>query len=329
PGSRTAHPSPPSVTMTGARVHSPRAFRLADMPSPAADAGSPGRPLTRARSSSSFGVNIGRNDSSPGSPAMTGAGFRIHVTPAAALASIAAATAARGISVLTSTTCAVGSAAASAARTCAADTAPFAPGPMVIWFSPRGSTTMSAAPVGSASSTAQPPVSTPSPRNAAIASLPEESAPTAPISSTSAPAREAATAALAPLPPPKVCSPPPMTVSPGAGRRGATITRSVLIAPTTSTRPAMTSDPHRLRRRFANLDADGVRLWSRQVQPLNEGDQQLGRAYAHLVCRLAHGGQAGREQRRHGDVVEPDDADLLGHLAAGRTAVLECADGHH
>ena len=29
------------------------------------------------------------------------------------------------------------------------------------------------------------------------------------------------------------------------------------------------------------------------------------------------------------DVVEPDDADLLGHLAPGRAAVLEGADGHH
>src|SRR5215510_11683978 len=152
--------------------------------------------------------------------------------------------------------------------------------------SPPGSTTMSAAPVGSPSSTATLLVSTPSPRNAAIASVPEESAPTAPISSTSTPAREAATAALAPLPPPKVCNPPPMTVSPGVGRRGATITRSVLIAPTTSTRPATASDPHRLRRRFANLDFDGVRLGRRGILPLNELDQQLGRAHAHLVCRL-------------------------------------------
>src|SRR6185295_9919863 len=46
----------------------------------------------------------------------------------------------------------------------------------------------------------------------------------------------AATAALAPLPPPCWEKRPPLTVSPGAGRRSPTTTRSVLIEPTTMTR---------------------------------------------------------------------------------------------
>ncbi len=65
--------------------------------------------------------------------------------------------------------------------------------------------------------------------------VPVSSAPTAPTIRTSAPARAAATAAFAPLPPPYVCTPPPITVSPGPGSRDVTTTRSTLIAPTTIT----------------------------------------------------------------------------------------------
>src|SRR5262249_38667226 len=128
-------------------------------------------------------VNIGRNDSSPGSPAMTGAGFRIHVTPAAALASIAAATAASGSSVLTSTTSAVGRAAASDARTCAAHTAPFAPGPMVIGFAPGGPTLWRPPPAPGAPTPATPLGPPPPPPNGAPASVREKPAPTPPITS--------------------------------------------------------------------------------------------------------------------------------------------------
>ena len=50
-------------------------------------------------------------------------------------------------------------------------------------------------------------------------------------------ARAAATAWFAPLPPKWRAKVPPMTVSPGAGRRGTRTTRSTLIEPTTTTRP--------------------------------------------------------------------------------------------
>ena len=53
---------------------------------------------------------------------------------------------------------------------------------------------------------------------------------------TWAPSRAAATAALAPLPPPCWEKRPPLTVSPAAGSRSPTTTRSVLIEPTTITR---------------------------------------------------------------------------------------------
>src|ERR1700747_1086334 len=65
---------------------------------------------------------------------------------------------------------------------------------------------------------------------------PKLSFPYAPRKVTSPPARAAATAWLAPLPPPKVLNSPPRTVSPGFGRRSQKTTRSVLDEPATSTR---------------------------------------------------------------------------------------------
>src|SRR4051794_1735440 len=57
---------------------------------------------------------------------------------------------------------------------------------------------------------------------------------------TVAPARAAATAALAPFPPPLVDSAPPVTVSPRPGRRGADTVMSTLTDPMTTTCGALT-----------------------------------------------------------------------------------------
>src|SRR3954447_19814154 len=77
----------------------------------------------------------------------------------------------------------------------------------------------------------------PSPASARSASSPSSSSPPAPIMVTSAPSRAAATAWLAPLPPPWRAKVAPDTVSPGAATSSAPTTRSTLTEPTTSTRP--------------------------------------------------------------------------------------------
>src|SRR5690242_15446922 len=76
----------------------------------------------------------------------------------------------------------------------------------------------------------------PSADSSASACDPNSSSPTAPTMATEAPNRAAATAWLPPLPPPCLPNVPPVTVSPGEGRRSTATTRSVLIDPTTTTR---------------------------------------------------------------------------------------------
>ena len=149
------------------------------------------------------------------------------------VARAAASRASSGISWLVSTT--PGPMAPSARSTASAPTSALAPEATAIWFSPAASTVISATPVG-ASARATQPVSTPSPRSSSSASSPNGSRPTAPTMLTCAPSRAAATAALAPLPPPCWEKRPPLTVSPAAGSRSPTTTRSVLIEPTTTTR---------------------------------------------------------------------------------------------
>ena len=199
---------------------------------------------------------------------MTGAGFSTHGTPAAVAASTAATTASPEISVLTSTQPALGSARCIAARTWSAVSAMLAPAPTAIWFSPAESTTMRATPVASPRRTATSETSMPSARSSSSARTPSSSAPTAPIRRTEPLARAAATAALAPLPPPCRETPPPTTVSPGPGRRGAATTRSMLTAPTTmthlppsgpSSRPAVTRDPPEGRRCCGSAGSRGAR----------------------------------------------------------------------
>ncbi len=73
----------------------------------------------------------------------------------------------------------------------------------------------------------------PSASSSAIASAPSSSSPTAAIIRTAAPARAAATAWLAPLPPPWRSNVPPVTVSPARGSDGSRTTRSWLTDPTT------------------------------------------------------------------------------------------------
>ena len=75
----------------------------------------------------------------------------------------------------------------------------------------------------------------PSAASSRSASSPRSSAPTAPTIATRAPARAAATAWLAPFPPPWRAKVPPVTVSPARGRRATETTRSALTDPTTTT----------------------------------------------------------------------------------------------
>jgi hypothetical protein len=112
-----------------------------------------------------------------------------------------------------------------------------APEATAIWFSPASSTTIAATPVGAPSRRATWLVSMPSAASSASASSPSSSAPTAPTIETSALARAAATAWLAPLPPPWRAKVPPATVSPARGSRPTETTRSTFTDPTTTTRP--------------------------------------------------------------------------------------------
>ena len=108
-----------------------------------------------------------------------------------------------------------------------------APGATAIWFSPRSSTTIRAAPVGRSTS-ASPAVSTPSAASNRRAAAPNSSFPTAPMKLTSAPRRRAATAWLDPLPPGPRWKDRPRTVCPRSGSRGAATTRSMLNEPSTA-----------------------------------------------------------------------------------------------
>src|SRR6185437_632128 len=65
---------------------------------------------------------------------------------------------------------------------------------------------------------------------------PKASTPSAPTRATSAPSRAAATAWLAPLPPGTVTNRSPRMVSPGPTKRGAWVSRSMLMLPTTTMR---------------------------------------------------------------------------------------------
>jgi len=218
-------PRAPSVTRAGAPVRAA---------STAAAASGSCSPVSSA-ASPAFGVRIGPNASSSSVISPAGAGLSTTAPPAARAA---ARRAASGISWLVSTT--PGPAARTARSTAAASTCWLAPEATAIWFSPAASTLISATPVGTSARATQP-VSTPSPRRSSSAWSPNASPPTAPTIVTLAPSRAAATAALAPLPPPCWEKRPPETVSPGAGSRSPTTTRSVLIEPTTMTRGRVTA----------------------------------------------------------------------------------------
>ena len=102
-------------------------------------------------------------------------------------------------------------------------------------FSPSGMSRMAAVPLGVPAMRSTAWVSMPSACSAASSAAPWASCPTAPSIATRAPWRAAATAWLAPLPPPSVSKPLPVSVSPGAGRRGVRMRRSMFRLPTTST----------------------------------------------------------------------------------------------
>ena len=110
------------------------------------------------------------------------------------------------------------------AETIATLTQWLAPGATAIWLRPSGSTTMSAVPVAASVVENSPATPMPSAARRARIAVPAASSPTHPMNLTSAPSRRAATAWLAPLPPWLISRVPPVTVSPGAGRRGAETT---------------------------------------------------------------------------------------------------------
>ena len=150
----------------------------------------------------------------------------------------AAATESSGISSWQTTTWAHAKS-ASRPRTCSTVNARLAPGATAIWFSPAGSTMISAVPVAAVTVSTTPSTPIPSPASAARIAAPEASRPTQAISRTSAPSRRAATAWFAPLPPWFTSSVPLVTVSPGPGNRGAATVTSTLAEPTTRMRAAV------------------------------------------------------------------------------------------
>jgi len=77
-----------------------------------------------------------------------------------------------------------------------------APDATAIWFSPDGSTVMSATPVATPGTRTTPETSIANDRRPSSASAPMSSSPTAPTNRVGAPKRAAAHAWLAPLPPP-------------------------------------------------------------------------------------------------------------------------------
>src|ERR1700761_5541370 len=98
-----------------------------------------------------------------------------------------------------------------------------------------------ATPVGWVGWTSTPLQSIPSASRSLTRCAPFASLPTQPIMATRAPIRAAATAWFPPLPPATCENSCPLMVSPGRGKCGARATRSVLMLPTTRTRPGFTS----------------------------------------------------------------------------------------
>ena len=99
----------------------------------------------------------------------------------------------------------------------------------------------------------------PSACSAASSAAPWASCPTAPSIATRAPWRAAATAWLAPLPPPSVSKPLPVSVSPGAGRRGVRMRRSMFGLPTTSTSAGSRRKAHSSASPGSGIRAPGCR----------------------------------------------------------------------
>ena len=167
-----------------------------------------------------------------------GAGFRIPSAPVARAPRSASRTDGRGISELTRRTSPRARRnEARAFRTSAGSRAALAPEATEMRFSPASSTRTSATPVGWPRTVRSAATSTPSCSSAVRAALPKSSSPTAPTNAVRTPSRDAATAWLPPFPPWCRSNVPPITVSPGAGSRGARTTRSTLTEPTTITRP--------------------------------------------------------------------------------------------
>ncbi len=229
PSNATAAPAAPSVTTT---AFGPSASRL-----PAAEAPSW---LTGRSSSSAASVSLttsrSTRESRPRPSRGSGVAFNTTTAPRARAALTRGSRVARGSSSVSSST--AGRTRSIDARAASGVTLRVAPGTYAIRFCPDASSTViSATPEGAAAISATSCVSISAARRSARRARPKSSRPTAPSTAVRAPERAAATAWFAPLPPPKTANDRPVTVSPASGARCTRATRSVLIAPATSTPP--------------------------------------------------------------------------------------------
>mmetsp|Transcript_19376 Transcript_19376/g.57598 ORF Transcript_19376/g.57598 Transcript_19376/m.57598 type:complete len:267 (-) Transcript_19376:100-900(-) len=192
-----------------------------------------GRPVSTSASDSLGHTMSQRPQSSSGSFSVgAGAALKMVVTPAARALRRAASVVATGTSSCVRSTAAPSK---TPSGTSAGARRPFAPGTTIMVFSPCASTVISATPVAASGVDVLGAASTPRRAKLSRVASPKESAPVLQTILTRLPSSDAATAWLAPLPPKSCSKLVPMSVSPGAQKRGAPHTRSTFAEPTTTT----------------------------------------------------------------------------------------------
>ena len=154
---------------------------------------------------------------------------------------------------------------------------------------------------------------------------------------TWAPSRAAATAALAPLPPPCWEKRPPLTVSPAAGSRSPTTTRSVLIEPTTITRGRSTrgslGGPCTAGRRAGRLPAvrnrtDGRSRHAVEIRPGPRHVQGVAEGKRRHSCRFAVEPQPFWRSSCSPSRQRPRSPAARGRVMAIRPRITACARRH-
>ena len=231
--------TPASVTATTPR--SPRVTRTFAAPwmrrrratSVALSIDSTRRPVSVA-ASISFGTRKSAHRITAGGSSWAGAGLSTTIFPCSLAARAARSTVARGVSSCRVTTRALAIRRAWRSMSSGASS-PLAPETTTMPLRPLSSTTIRATPDDRPGTVLTAETSTWSVSSPLRSWCPKASSPTQPIIAVRAPRRAAATAWFAPLPPGTVENPPPSSVSPGTGRRGARTTRSMFRLPTTTT----------------------------------------------------------------------------------------------